>query len=299
MPKWAIGRSGRGLPRALLGSAHVPAPLLERARTSLRLRALDLRDRMAGRADPLVPPRRRHFVGHAESDFAATGDEFLEHFTALGGLRPTDRVLDIGSGIGRMARPLAGFLDPARGRYDGFDVNADGIAWCRARYADHPHFAFTVADLFNARYNLAGTEPAQTFTFPYADARFDFALATSVFTHLREGEADRYLAEAARTLAPGGRLFATWFLLDDGSRQALAAGRAALPFLTPGERVAVVSADVPEEAIAFDRAWVSETAGRHGLAVDAVHEGTWRGETDPPAPTFQDIVVTTKAITSS
>jgi SAM-dependent methyltransferase len=264
---------------------------VQRARTSLRLRALDLRDRLGGRADPLIPPRRKHFVGHANSDFAATGDEFLAHFRALGGLRPTDRVLDIGSGIGRMARPLAGFLDGA-GRYDGFDVNPEGVAWCAARYDER--FAFVAADLFNAAYNPAGAQAAAEFTFPYDDGRFDFALATSVFTHLREDEAERYVAESARTLAAGGRLFATWFLLDDGSRAALAAGRAALPFRTPQARVAVVSDEVPEEAIAFDRTWVLETLRRHGLAPTGVHEGGWRGQTDPPAPSFQDIVVATK-----
>jgi SAM-dependent methyltransferase len=273
----------------------VPAPLLERAATSLRLRALDLRDKVSGRADPLVPPRRRHFVGHAESDFAATGDEFLGHFTRLGGLRPSDRVLDIGCGIGRMARPLTRVLDPdAGGRYDGFDVNPDGIAWCRAHYDDLPHFAFVVADLYNSRYNPSGTQSASDFTFPYDDGRFDFTLATSVFTHLLEGEADRYVAEAARTLAPGGRLFATWFLLDDASRAAVESGAAALPFLEPRERVAVVSDEVPEEAIAFDRAWLAETLTRHGLALTAVHDGTWRGKAEPAAPTFQDIVVATK-----
>jgi hypothetical protein len=73
-----------------LASADVPAPLLDRARTSLRLRALDVRDRVAGRADSLIPPRRLHFVGNAESDFAHTGDEFLEHFIGLGGLKATD-----------------------------------------------------------------------------------------------------------------------------------------------------------------------------------------------------------------
>jgi SAM-dependent methyltransferase len=281
--------------RRPLGSAAVPAPLLHRARTSLRLRALDLRDRVSGHADPLVPPRRRHFVGHADSDFAATGDEFLGHFTRLGGLEPRHRVLDVGSGIGRMARPLARFLDPdAGGRYDGFDVNPDGIAWCRERYDDLPHFAFVVADLHNARYNPSGRQPASEFTFPYGDGRFDFTLATSVFTHLIEAEAERYLSEAARTLAPGGTLFATWFLLDDGSRAAIEAGRAALPFLAPRERVAVVSDEVPEEAIAFDRAWLSDTLGRHGLTLNAIHDGTWRGTTDPPGPTFQDIVVAHK-----
>jgi SAM-dependent methyltransferase len=232
------------------------------------------------------------FVGH--SDFAGTGDEFLGHFTALGGLAPTERVLDIGCGIGRMARPLAGYLT-APGTYDGFDINREGIAWCQAKYRAHPTFTFVVADLFNRRYNPAGTQSADAFTFPYEDASFDFALATSVFTHLLEGEADRYVAEAARTLAPGGRLFATWFLLDDGSRAAIAAGRAGLPFLDADQAVAVVSDEVPEEAIAFDRRWLQEALQRHGLALTAVHDGTWRGE--EAGTSFQDIVVATKAQT--
>src|SRR4051794_41708508 len=45
-----------------------------------------------------------------------------------------------------------------------------------------------VADLFNARYNPAGTQSADAYTFPYGDGRFDFALATSVFTHLLEAQ---------------------------------------------------------------------------------------------------------------
>jgi SAM-dependent methyltransferase len=293
-------RRGRSAPggTGTLGCTAVPAPLLQRARTSLRLRALDARDRLAGRADPLVPPRRHHFVGHAESDFAATGDEFLGHFTRLGGLARDARVLDIGCGIGRMARPLAGFLDAAAGgAYDGFDVNPAGIAWCRDHYgSDHPNFAFVVADLFNSRYNPGGSQSASAFTFPYDDGTFGFALATSVFTHLLEGEADRYLGEAARTLKPGGTLFATWFLLDEGSRAALGAGRAALAFLDPEQPVAVISDAVPEEAIAFDRtAWLAPAAARHGLTVTAIHAGTWRGGA---GPTFQDIVIATKGTTA-
>jgi SAM-dependent methyltransferase len=275
----------------------VPAPLLERAATSLRLRALDLRDRVGGRADPLVPPRRLHFVGHADSDFAGTGDEFLGHFVALGGLSRRDRVLDVGCGIGRMARPLAGFLDAsAGGAYDGFDINPGGIAWCREHYErDHPEFAFVVADIFNTRYNPAGTHAAADFTFPYDDGTFGFTLATSVFTHLTQDAAERYVAEAARTLRHGGTLFATWLLLDDDSRAAVRAGRAALPFRLGEGVTAVIDPAVPEDAIAFDRAWVTETAARHGLTITAIHDGTWRGA---GGPTYQDIVVATKGTTT-
>src|SRR5262249_46340342 len=74
----------------------------------------------------LVPPRDLELsVG---GEFRAVGDEFFAYFVDLGRLRPTDRVLDVGCGIGRMAVPLTRYLTAA-GRYDGFDITARSIAW--------------------------------------------------------------------------------------------------------------------------------------------------------------------------
>jgi len=178
---WATGSTGRrGDRQGQLGSAAVPAPLLERAATSSACARWTSATRCP--AGPIRWSRRGAGTSSAtlESDFAATGDEFLGHFTRLGGLEPGHRVLDIGCGIGRMARPLTRFLAPdAGGRYDGFDVNPEGIAWCRDHYGSetHPAFSFVVADLFNARYTPTGTRPRATFSFPYADGSFDFTLA--------------------------------------------------------------------------------------------------------------------------
>jgi SAM-dependent methyltransferase len=260
--------------------------VLERAATSLRLRSLDLRDRVGGRADRLVPPRRMDFVGH--SDFVETGDEFLTHLVGLAGLQPEHRVLDVGCGIGRMARPLAGYLAP-QGAYDGFDVNRRAIGWCRRRYRRHANFTFRVADLYNRRYNPAGGQSAAEYRVPYDDGRFDVVVCASVLTHLLEGEADHYLAEIARVLAPGGAALVTFFLLDGDSRAAIAQGRAGLPFLDHDAEVAVVSEDLPEEAVAYDRAWVAAALERHGLGLEAVHPGSWADHAG--ARSFQDLVV--------
>jgi SAM-dependent methyltransferase len=193
-----------------------------------------------------------------------------------------------------MARPLAGFLDPAAGSYEGFDVDRKGVGWCRRRYAHaHPHFHFRVADLYNRRYHPGGAHRAAEYRFPYDDEEFDLVIATSVYTHLLEAEADHYLAESARVLRPGGSLFATFFLLDESSRGHIAAGTAGLPFLDADRHVAVLSEDLPEEAVAYDAGWVRERLAAHGLRPTATRPGTWSGRED--GLSFQDLVVARRA----
>ena len=210
------------------------AAVLARAVTSLRLRALDLGDRALGRGDRLVPPRRlRGFAG--DSDFVATGDELLRLARAHGGLSADSRVLDVGCGIGRLARTLTGVLDPAAGgAYVGFDPVAPAVAWCAARYP--AHFRFVHADLRNDLYNPDGAVAATDYRFPVDDGWATLVVATSVFTHLDRPEVDRYLAETRRAMAPGAGALLTFFLLDDDSRAALADGRARQPFADDDRR---------------------------------------------------------------
>src|SRR2546422_703366 len=80
--------------------------------------------------------RRVHFV--ADGDSAATCDESLGHLARLAGLEPAHAVLDVGCGIGRLARPLATSLDE-RGSYAGFDVNPIGTGWCQL-HSDRERF---------------------------------------------------------------------------------------------------------------------------------------------------------------
>jgi SAM-dependent methyltransferase len=251
----------------------------------------DLLHRLRSGSGDLVPPRGLSFVG--EGDFFATGREFLDHFTALGGLEPTDRVLDIGCGIGRMAIPLTGCLDG--GSYAGFDVGRAMIRWCRRNITPrHPEFEFEWAPIHNAKYNPFGTLSATEFRFPYPDSSFDFAFAISLFTHLVHDEVGHYLAETARVLKPGGTCFLTFFLLTPRAKSEIAAGRAALAFRHPVAGGATTDPGRPEEAIAFEvdeaRAMLEEA----GLAVvEPIHFGSWANE--PAAASYQDIVVARRA----
>jgi SAM-dependent methyltransferase len=260
--------------------------MLGRALTSLRLRGLDARDRALGRADALVPPRRlRGFAG--DSDFLATGAEVLGLLRAHGGLEPGSRVLDVGCGIGRVARTLVGVLDPAAGgAYVGFDPVAEAVAWCAARYP--APFAFVHADLRNDLYNPAGAVAAAEYRFPVQDGWATLAVATSVYTHLERAEAERYLGETGRALAPGGAGVMTFFLLDDGSRAALAAGRTRQAFAHAEAAQAIADPEVRMAAVAHERGSVLAWAALAGLEVAAVHEGTWRGGA---GLSYQDLVV--------
>jgi SAM-dependent methyltransferase len=252
---------------------------------SLRLRARDAADTLSGRRDRLVPPRRMQRVG--AGDFAEVGEEYLGHLVELCGLTPRERVLDAGCGIGRLARPLAAYLGP-RGSYTGFDVDAQGIAWCRERYAHLPGFAFTHADLRNRRYNPGGGGDPLAFRFPYDDASFDVAVMASLLTHLVAPEARHYLAETRRVLAPAGRLLASMFVLD-GEAPA-AAPAPAIAFGAPRAGMALADPGMPEEAVAYERAWVEQALRDAGLELVAIHRGGWRGGGEGGV-SFQDLVV--------
>ena len=262
--------------------------MIGRAVESLRLRALDVAD-VVRHHDPLLPPRRlRGFVG--DSDFRTTGDEFLELCVDLAGLRPDERVLDVGSGIGRMARPLARHLRPP-GAYEGFDVVPEGVAWCRSRYTAHPHFRFQLADVRNGLYRPDAGVPARQYTFPFDDASFDFTFATSVFTHLLPDEADRYLSEMARVLRPTGRLLATFFVLDAAGRHRSAPGEH-LTFAHDHGHYATYTVETPEDAVAYDEGWLRARLEAHRLELcGPMRLGTWSNLCDPDTRQFQDVVL--------
>jgi SAM-dependent methyltransferase len=216
---------------------HVPRPPAPRARQSLAGRALAARDRLPRRRR-LVPPRRLQVA--TDGDFVATGEEFLSHLVALCELKPEDRVLDVGCGSGRLARPLAGFLS-IDGAYAGVDVDAQAIAWCARRYRHLPHFRFVHADVRHERFNAGGTEDAVAYRLPFEDDSFDLAALVAVLNHLTEEEILHELGQVRRVLAPGGQMLAT--------------GRFA-----------------PER-----EEWLLETLRAAGLDLVELHPGTWSG----------------------
>lgn len=241
--------------------------------------------------DELVPPPSLMFVG--DGDFKKTGDDFKAHFITLGGLRPDHDVLDIGCGVGRMAVPLVSYLS-SKGSYRGFDIVRSGIEWCSAHVTPkHPAFQFLVADIYNKGYNPGGTHLASEFRFPYPDAAFDFAFATSVFTHLVRADAENYLDQTARVLRPGGTCLLTFFLLNDESRRLMARGSSSLTFSHELDGLWTSDRDLPENAIAHDETLCRALFARVGLSIkEPIRYGAWSGRTQ--AVSYQDIIVASR-----
>lgn len=232
------------------------------------------------------PPPDSIFVG--DGDYRAIGAEFLGHFVRIGRLQPHERVFDIGCGIGRMAVPLTQYLDPERGSYDGVDPVMDGILWCAQTITPaYPRFRFQRLDIAHPLYNPQGSLPGNEVRFGFANQSFDFITMTSVATHLPPDELVVYLNEAARLLAPGGRLFLTAFALDGQST-----GQERLKFRRWGEGPGWYAIEeAPLAAAGIDAGFLLEHATQAGLAVERLDPGHWRGHS---AAHYQDLLVAVK-----
>ncbi len=147
---------------------------------------------------------------HGGDEFLSGGAKFAETFEMFGGLKGSDRVLDIGCGAGRMAIGI-GERYGWTNRLTGFDIIKVDVDVCRQGITGrHPNFQFHHVDAWNGHYNSEGTVQPHEVVFPAADGSIDFAFATSVFTHMFRREVAHYLAECLRVLRPGGTLLGVY-----------------------------------------------------------------------------------------
>jgi SAM-dependent methyltransferase len=142
--------------------------------------------------DPLPPARLRRRVSRKSSrvEFddvgrgAAAG--LVEAFRAARDARADyPRWLDFGSGAGRISRHLLANAEVVE--LEGVDVDPLLVAW-------------TERHLPAARFRRIDPVPPT----PFPDGRFDVVVSVSVFTHFDEEPGDRWAAEMARLLRPGG-----------------------------------------------------------------------------------------------
>jgi ubiquinone/menaquinone biosynthesis C-methylase UbiE len=250
-------------------------------------------DAVARARNPLLPPRQLRM--HVGGNFQKVGTESVRRFVELGGLKPDDRVLDIGCGVGRIAIPLMDYLDDSA-RYEGFDVDSEMISWAQSKISRRrPSFRFQHVDLETDMYNAGGSSSAETFRFPYEDDSFLFAFATSVFTHLYPKETLNYINEARRVLAPGGSFYSTWFLIHEDETD-LTSGSAGLTdskhrraFVQRGDHWTTRPGD-DRQQIGISESKAVEMMTGAGIEVTAIYDGSWSGRVGAMGAR-QDIII--------
>jgi SAM-dependent methyltransferase len=135
-------------------------------------------------------------VDELERSGASTADDIVVE----AGVAPTDTVLEIGCGVGRVGAKLA----PRCAQWIGADVSDQMLG----------HALRALQSLRNVSFvRLNGVDLAGV-----TDASIDVAYCTGVFMHLDEWDRFRYLHEAFRVLKPGGRVYVDNFnlLSDEG-----------------------------------------------------------------------------------
>ncbi len=185
-------------------------------------------------------------------------------------LAPSDRVLELGCGVGRIGRELA----PKVAHWEGTDISANMLDVARERLAGHANVGFT--ELKRSSFDGIAADS------------FGKAYCVAVFIHMDKEDFLLYLEELARVLEPGGLLFFdTWNLAhavgwrrfalevgqyrgtDHGQRKDVARNQ----FATPEEvRLYLEHSGFELLAMYTDSPWVQSVAMKRGGNRDAAVE---------------------------
>ncbi len=130
------------------------------------------------------------------------------------GVRPGDRLLDLGCGFGRHAYQAARL----GAEVVAFDAGADEV-----RNVQNTFGAMAEAGELSADTSRVGAVQGDALALPFADGSFDRVIASEVLEHIPDDRSA--MAELARVLAPGGSMavtvprcgpeFVNWALSDE------------------------------------------------------------------------------------
>ena len=228
---------------------------------------------------------------HSVQHFRNTGAWAFVELLRRGKLSDTSRVIDIGSGCGRLALPFSHLIKS--GLYFGTDVFEEGIKWCNEHISSrNSAFKFFLQSVENNYYFGGATKPSDTLSLKFADRiSIDFVFAISVFTHLVEQDAQTYLNEISRCLKPDGVAYITCFVIDRRFSEFVARTglHSAVKLVSPGHYQAYTGQDF---FAGYDMTRWVQIVTHAGLEVSGFDPGTWSEKLG--ALNFQDTFILTK-----
>jgi len=166
------------------------------------------------------------------------------------------------------------------------DVDRASIEWCKRHIGPiNPRFTFYHADCRNPSYNPRGSKSAGEYRFPHPDSSFQLILLSSVLTHTLEDDLSHYLREVSRLLAPGGIVYASFFLYLSLEQLPAGVARHGVAFPVVRGHYALNREDYPTNAVAYSEQFVRGIAREAELSV-----------IEPTAYGAQDLLLFTKRI---
>jgi SAM-dependent methyltransferase len=239
----------------------------------------------------LIPPKGLMFTG--SGGYESIGKQFFNYFIKFGDINTDSSILDIGSGIGRMAVPFTTYLSK-KGQYEGFDIVKIGVDWCVQNISSNfPNFNFKLIPLKNDLYLLDSKNIAKDLVFPYNSNSFDFVFLTSVFTHMMPNDVENYISEINRVLKPNKKFFATFFILDEISENAMIKnGTKQFPYEMG--HYSLMDKKVKEANVAYKKEYIMELLAENNFEVVHFFRGNWSGIEADLFDLHQDVIILKK-----
>ncbi|MCL2932551.1 MAG: glycosyltransferase family 92 protein [Trichodesmium sp. MAG_R03] len=232
-----------------------------------------------------------NFGGVNSKEFIATGFKWLSYLIQRVELKPTDHILDIGCGFGKIAYALTSYLEPP-GRYEGFDIAKTHLEWLQQEISTcKPNFNFRFVDVYHPIYHPEGNVPLTEFVFPYPDESFDLVCLRDIFTHLQADAVGQYLREINRVLKPRGKCLLSCFLLNFESEGLTTKGKSSKKFVHQLQDCFTTNPKKPEVSIGYQESYLKQLIMEQDLNAIAKYYGSWCGRVSFTKP---DLVILQK-----
>ncbi|MCH2113290.1 MAG: hypothetical protein MK171_00030 [Pirellulales bacterium] len=255
-----------------------------------------------------------------ERDFASP---FVEHFfpfllQTLGShqIDPADaRLLDIGCGFAPMAYAFVIYSSSLQKtsdggvRYLGIDIRDDAVQWLQDAYRKYEFIRFlhhqadnksdyvgagnTVATDCASEGKTSATSSGEEAAYKIPeDFSYNLQWSSSVFTHLTPEACVTALQTINRCSRRPCVQVNTWFLIDEQSRYAMAAGIADRQLPIDCGKFLTFSAENPLLTTCYKIEAVEQIYDEAGLEIVEIDRGSWRGKAyNNRANHYQDVIV--------
>jgi ubiquinone/menaquinone biosynthesis C-methylase UbiE len=248
---------------------------------------VDFEEHLSGKHNVLIPPYKMRGRLGAAKDYRLMAEEYYKIFLTVCDLKPSDCVLDVGCGTGRLAYLLTNYL--VEGSYYGFDIKESIVNWCKKTFEPRfPNFHFQYVDVRSNMYNPTGKIKSSLFKFPFDSNKFDFVFLASVFTHMLPADMENYLTEISRVLKPNSRCLISYIIKRTGKDTS-----PSFPFFI-GNGCWVSDKNHLEGAVAYEENYLRLLYQKKALQViEPIYYGRWCREKSKPL-TIQDLVLAKK-----